>query len=533
MLAFLLAWLWPFHGKPWTSFQQESLAFCAGLLMMVSLLFCSVRVPVSVVGFFLLATLPLLQLQSGIIFFAGDAWVASGYLAGFGVMLLAGYNWSAQGWRKELAEFLAVTFLLAATLSAWIALRQYFFLADSIWEINLAGGRPYANLAQPNHLATLLGLGVAGCVYLYERHLLSRASAALLVAFLIVGLTITQSRTPWVTTLAIMVFWALKARQCSLRLSQKVLCLWALFYLCCILGFPLFSERVQLGGANLAWRAMSLERWELWLQLWHAVWHGPAWGYGWGQISLAQVGVTLNQPLAMMTDYSHNIVLDILLWNGLVPGAVVVLVVGYWLVRLAWLARDRESLFSLLAAGFILVHSMLEFPFAYAYFLLPLAILLGMVAGGVSSVCEWRFSRVALISLLVGAVWLFFNIYADYKIVEKDYFAQRMAAAKVVGFEGGQQVSEIVVLTQLRELQRFRRESPREGMSFSELGWMERVVHRYPYLSNLYRYSLALTLNGRQMEAEKYLMVIRGLHGEESYQQAVQQMAESKVRGSQ
>lgn len=525
VLGFLTAWLWPFHEKPWTSFQQEFVAFGSGLLLLAMILFRPVRMPVSVVGFFLLALVPWLQFWCGLVSFSGDAWVASGYILGFSSMLLVGYSLGVNApSRLFFARFMAAGIVLAATLSGWIALRQYFHLADSIFEIQLKGGRPYANLGQPNHLATLLSLGVAGCFYLYERHLLNRLSAGLLTAFLVLGIAVTQSRTPWVATLAVVIFLTLKNWRLSLRLPTWAILAWAGFYMGCVLLLPHIGEWLQLSTISLSQRASALERWDLWLQFWEAVWHGPLWGYGWGQVIHAQFSVLESQPLGMMAEYSHNVILDILLWNGPLLGGVIVSLIGVWLWRLGWHAKSCEALFALLASGFVLTHSMLEFPFAYAYFLLPLGVFLGLAVADKPFVRSWRFSGYFLSLFLVGGCVFLWLAFKEYGVIRKDYFAQRMVAARVVGFERERSIDDVFFLTQLRELQVFRWMIPCKGMSEDELERMEVVVRRYPHLANIYRYALSLALNGYLERSEEYLNVMRSLHGEEPYRQAVEEI---------
>src|SRR5690554_6577144 len=107
----------------------------------------------------------------------------------------------------SIAQWLAGVILISASLSTWIAIKQWLLLSGSIWVADLpVAGRPFANLAQPNNLATLLGMGLASVIYFYERRKLNGISSGSLAAFLLFGIVLTQSRTPWLAAIAICVF---------------------------------------------------------------------------------------------------------------------------------------------------------------------------------------------------------------------------------------------------------------------------------------------------------------------------------------
>src|SRR5690554_212725 len=226
IIALAWIWLWPFRPLPLNGFAQEILAFSAALIVLtLSLLQVqTIRVAKYVVLFLGLSAIPVLQSWLGLIPFSGNAWLVSAYLFAFSMMLIAGHSMTlnrasiSKGRAEYFIEILAAVFVLASALSTWIALRQYFHLADSIWEVNHNSGRPYANLGQPNNLATLLGLGLAGCLYFYEKQLLGIVAAGVLTFFLLLGLAVTQSRTPWVTSLAILAFWLIKMGDFAPRL---------------------------------------------------------------------------------------------------------------------------------------------------------------------------------------------------------------------------------------------------------------------------------------------------------------------------
>lgn len=519
---FLLAWLLPNHYRPWLAAYQDFASFLAGLLVLSALPWQSFVLRRDVALFFLLPLLPPLQWAAGLIHFSGDALLAFLYLAGFAWMLLAGCNLARDvSGRRYLASLLAGLLVIGAVLSCWIAWRQWLLLSGSIWVADLAlGARPYANLGQPNNLATLLCMGVCGVLYFYERQLLGRLSSGMIVAFLISGIALTQSRTPWVGAVLLLLFWAWKSSGYSMRLRLHAMSLWVGAYAACVLALPYLAELLLLSSSDPLERVRSMERLGLWAQFWQAVWQGPLWGYGWGQVGSAQVSVAVSHPFPIMTEHSHNILLDLLLWNGPVVGGAIVVGLIFWLGRLSWGGRTAEGLFALMASGALLLHGMLEYPLEYAFFLLPLGLLLGLVAAE-SETAEFRLPRWLPGAMLLPCLGLFAWLWHDYRIIEEDYRLMRFESRNIGTLKAEQAAPNVLLLNQLRELVRLERTEPRAGVGAEELQWMQEVAHRYPFRENLLRYVLALALNGQVDAACRQMLVLSALHGEAWYAAAV------------
>lgn len=92
---------------------------------------------------------------------------------------------------------------------------------------------------------------------------------------------------------------------------------------------------------------------------------------------------------------------------------------------------------------------------------------------------------------------------------------------------------DVELLSQLREYIKFARTPAVEGMSASEIEWMRKVAHRYPYYTALFRYSLALGLNGYTAEASDQLLVLRALYGERYYIEAIEVFRSMKIQHGQ
>lgn len=526
--AFIFAWLMPNHNPPWTSANQEFASFFAGLvLVLVILLFRLTRITPGIVGFFMLACIPPLQWWVGLIIFSGDAWITSVFLFGFALMVMVGYNLSLKSEsRYFFSRVMAGVLIAGAVFSLWVAIRQWLqFPSGDFWVIDLPrGGRPYANLAQPNSLATLLCMGLAGTLYLFERHALGRFAAGLLASFLLFGVALTQSRTPWVLSIAVLGFWGWKAYGGRLRLSLLSLLGWIGLYVIYLLALPTITDSLLLISGDPLERAGNSERLTMWGQLLFAVIHGPLWGYGWGQVSVAQIEVAVVYPaLGLTTLYSHNILLDLLVWNGPIIGGLIIFLISVWLLRIGWAVRTSEGLFALLAAGCVLVHAMLEYPLSYAFFLFPLGLLLGLAAVEVSSTRKFEMPVWLLGGFFLIAIGLFVWFWKEYRVLEEYYRVSRFEQARILGETPGE-VPEVFLLSEPREYIRLVRMKSFEGMSETRLDWMRKVAYRRPGAFSLFRYALALGINGRPADAHEQLKIVRAQYGQRVYDQALDEL---------
>ena len=522
----LISWLLPNHVPPFNTAYQDFLAFSAILLLLIFFP-VSIRLDWRILVVIFFAVLPVFQWCVGTIFFWGDAFLTSAYLLFFGLSLSFSSGLSdKEGLRKEFIARLFIFLVLAAVLSVWIAARQWLLLSGSLWIADMPpGGRPFANIGQPNNLATLLGMGLFGVLYLYEKHKFSHLVFWALVIVLLFGIALTQSRTPWVVFPAMLLYWLFKWRQ-DFRLTRLgfagVVCLYASM----VMLLPTLSSALLLSTANPYERMQSLERLDLWWQLAHAVLNGSLWGYGWSQVSVAQVYISQSYPVSLMTEHGHNILLDILLWNGPLVGGVVILFLGVWLVRILWFSRSPESLCSVMAAGVVILHGMLEYPLEYAFLLLPVGLLLGVAISEDSATKLVRIPPFLQYGIVCVLAALLFWAWVEYRVVEEEHRLMRFETAKIGALQSSQIAPPTQLFTQLREFIRFVRTPAVQGMNEEDLDWMRKVAHRYPYPPSLFRYSLALGLNGYSQEARAQLSILRALHGEENYLEALQSIKE-------
>ena len=127
-----------------------------------------------------------------------------------------------------------------------------------------------------------------------------------------------------------MVWFCWKKGNLKLRLNYSFIFVFFVLYLLLLNLIPIVSLEIS-PYSNLVARTAELDdvRKNLWENLYYAVVKGPWWGYGWNQVGLAQAltadsvsGVTIKR----LAVNSHNIFLDLLIWNGPIIGSVLIIV---------------------------------------------------------------------------------------------------------------------------------------------------------------------------------------------------------------
>ncbi|MHB1200543.1 MAG: PglL family O-oligosaccharyltransferase [Polaromonas sp.] len=517
----------PVHFLPWVSWHSEALAFLAVLVLAWHGLFGSARknlsatisFPVTAIPLVALALLVWLQAATGLIAFGGDAFVLTLYL----VISIAGMALGYAGSDKQKTyTVLACTLLLGAFLSAVVAFTQAFELWESsAWISRMPQlRRPGGNLGQPNQLATLLLMGLASLLFLYESGKLGALSAGLFALTLLAGVAATESRTGVLSFLILILWWFAKRKSLGLRLSPWLVSASAIGFLGLFWTWPLLMATIQMTGAGAEVSTSAGARWLVWPQLIEALLQRPWWGWGLGQVASAQNAVVHAYTSSEPFTYAHNIVLDLALGIGIPLAALGVMLTAVWLWRRVRAVKQLASWYCLALVLPVAVHSMLEFPFAYAYFLVPVMFALGALEGMTAAAKPaFRLGVKTVAALLFVATALMAWSVVEYLAIEEDFRIVRFEALRIGKTPPGYQRPHVVLLTQLDALLNGGRIVPRPGMPADELELARKVALRFPWPATQNRYALSLALNGDPDEAVRQLRVMRALHGEKIYQE--------------
>ena len=522
-LAGILTWLVPNHYLPWTAFYNEFLSFVSLTILSLGLAFSATTCQVPRTA--------LIAFSSILLFLALQIWIdpsntsapvtflAAAYLSSFFLAYFIGLQ--APHVKFPVVTPLALSVVVASIISVGLALHQWLELPLGIWLMDMRpGGRPYANLAQPNNLATLLLMGLASLIFLHARGTIGRIAFWTGTIFLTTGITLTQSRTA-VLGLVLLTGWSIAGRKrCEMPISPAQISGAVVIFTASLLFFPWAQDALLLAGGSIVDRGTtSPARLTLWLQTLDAIARAPLTGYGWHQVGPALVEIAHEYDQMLYAEYSHNLFLDFLIWNGIPVGLLLIATLLWWGSTNVLRCRDQVTWLGVAVICVVGVHSMFELPHAYAYFLIPVGLMAGIVDRERSSKQIVFSSKWLITPALTGGI-LLGTVFVEYRIIEEAHREMRFEAARIGSPNSNQSLASIRLLSHLADFVNFARTQATEGLTENELAQMREIVRKNAHPPALFRYALALGLNHRYEDASLELRRLRALHGAEMFAEA-------------
>jgi hypothetical protein len=241
-------------------------------------------------------------------------------------------------------------------------------------------GRAVGNLRQPNHLGSLLLWSLIGAVLLAELRVWPWRGVVAASVLLVLALVLSGSRTGALGTLLLAV-WGAADRRLT-RASRAGLIALPLVTLMLWIGLSAWAHSTgQSFAADTRLRPgngdISSSRFAIWSNTLQMIRHDPWTGVGFGEFNFAwTLSAFPERPVAFF-DHTHSLPLQLLVELGIPLGSVVLallIVALVQAVRCAWSREGNEG--SARRAAFMIVlmiglHSLLEYPLWYEYFLLP------------------------------------------------------------------------------------------------------------------------------------------------------------------
>ncbi len=340
----------------------------------------------------LLIVVLLLQLALGKVAYFGQALLYALYFLFAALLMMLSARLRDTFGLARLSRALAIFLLIGAELNAMIGVLQHFqwhtFL-DPVIAQDLSAGI-YGNLAQPNHYADYLALGLISLGLLFQQRSVKPVYAILLSLPLLFSMTLSGSRSTWLY-LALMIFmaWWLARREATMKPLLR-------YSLLVVAGFVLMHLLVQLhfmaGGGNetntvqrlLSYNGGGDTGGSIRLYLWHEALlmfaQSPLLGIGFGQFAwhhFQMLPLLQANNISGLYNNAHNLVFQIAAVAGIAGLLALLVPLGMW-----WHGTRRAALsgahwwgYSML--GVLAIHSLLEYPLWYAYFVAVAAVLLG------------------------------------------------------------------------------------------------------------------------------------------------------------
>jgi hypothetical protein len=506
-----LAWLLPHHYRPWVTYSGEALAFAALFTLCLIFVKSKLQIPKITLPILLLSLVPMLQLLTGQAFFLSKAFLASCYVFAFWLSIVVAYNLSLNAAREQLMQRFSLLLLGTGVASAIIALCQWLTIEQYFPGLmaNLRSGRPYANFAQPNNMATFLILALLAALYLYETKTLKLKVLVPSAVLLIFAVALSQSRTSWVALGCILIYMAYQQYRGYVSIKWYAVVGWVAAFVASLVFIPhlagLFAEALDapIKSVDLARRATGdMSRIAIWNQMVHAIMQQPLWGYGWHQTSVAYTLVSDTVQGPVWVKSAHNFVLDFILWNGLVIAMPFLVYFSYWAWQLHKHINGIVSVVCILMIGAITVHALLEFPLFYSYFLLPFGFLMGILQAQNKDTAVWEISAHCMqLAVLLGGV-LMVMIHRDY-LVAGPKLAQSSKYEKQP--EKWTLNKPIYLLTEFNDRIEWIRLNPHDPVTKAQLDKIEHMVLNYPIPYDLIKYARVLAYNGYEAEAKYQL----------------------------
>jgi len=522
----------PNHYLPWLAAWSDAVAI-TGLLLLLAYIGAGVeargRISPLLLGVAVISIAAIsIQFASGKILFAGDALMALLYVGIWMAALLAGSILSTSTKGADGMNALTAAWVFAAVLSVGIALVQWTgALSLGIYAADLPpGARPFANVAQPNNFCTLCFVGLCSLLYLNQRQAVTGFPFWAAAAFLLLGMVISQSRTGWLQIALLVACGSALRERTGLRVSRvQLLALGTLFAGGVFFWSSVANVLLLSTGRTLDDQMHAGVRLPYWRAMLDAIGREPIWGYGWQQVGMAQQKVALDHPLiGRYFEHSHNMVLDLLLWNGVPVGGVIVILLMCWLLKRIRGCFDARMAWLLVMVGGVVIHGMVEFPLDYAFILVPVGLAMGAIDSLSTSGEPLRVPRWSVRSLTLLLCVVFVAVAADYLKAEENYRALRLESARVGTDRIVTPAPQLRVLTQLQAFLQFARIEAFPGMRTDQLDRMREVAERFGYPPVLFRYALALALNEQPVEAIRQLQLLRHIWGEKVYEEAKAQI---------
>lgn len=516
----------PDHFPPWTSFHTEAPAFAAGAFLLLASARKTARVGMPGLVLLILIVSAWGQWASGLLHYAGDAWVATAYMVTFAsAWFWAGSQDGVAGEVQPLPLMLALLMMLGLltafqAIAQWLQIESYF----SGWLFTPSYDRSTGNIGQPNQAATLLLMALAaGATLVVQRRIDIRVGW---LWFLLGGwaVVLTQSRTGLLSaTVMVLAFVALSTCRPSLRAFRWHALAWLVFlYAAGFLLQALKWDGARDGVGAEVMTSVGL-RPVLWRQLLAAVADSPWFGYGWLQIGTAQQVGAAHVSGIEQVNYAHNIVLDGLVMLGvplalMVVAACLLWVGGRWKRLLTDDGTAVAALFMLMPFG---IHSMLELPHAYSYFLVPAGALFGVVASRTRSATEraWSVPRPVIALAGTSFVVLLGMLALEYTAIEEDFRVNRFENRRLGSTPTDYEVPHPRFLTQFEGLLHAMRLRATPGMKAEDVDILVASSHRYTWAPLQFRAALALGLNGHPAEARGNLEVIKAMFHPSIYEE--------------
>jgi len=432
-LMWVLPFLYYYHAYPLTTFYQEWGAAVLGLSASIFLLgrqyWQQPEIPRIVLLPISMMILALLQYLLGKVIYFDQALLYALYMLWAALLMMLGHALREKLGLPLLTTVLAVFLLVGTELSALAGVLQHYrwhtFLDAVVTSKNSVA--VYGNMAQPNHYANYISMGLVS-LGLLRLHLRSW-QVVLLAAPLLFVMVLSGSRSSWLYLISMAVLaylWQRRDKSCRHLLNYSLVLLLGFALMHWVVQLPLFSGAATGSLTSMQRLAAEDNTGSIRLYLWHEAWlifsQYPIFGAGLGQFAWEhfQLGPVLKATyITGLYNNAHNLVMHTAAEMGLSGLLILFGTLGMWIwqgVRKHITLHHWWGYAVLLVLG---IHSMLEYPLWYAYFMGVAAILLGVMDGGTFRLELRLLGRLYIATMLLLGILSLVQLQLGYRQLER------------------------------------------------------------------------------------------------------------------
>ncbi len=523
-----LMWVFPFlhyrHQYPLTTFHQEWWSALLGLLALVPLAMRDfwrqpeipriVQLPAALIA--------VLLLQSGFgkIAYFDQALLYILYLLFAALLMMLGARLRDCFGLAELGPVLAAFLLIGAEISALFGVLQHYRWHTPLDPVIVmkVSSSIFGNLAQPNHFANYIALGLVSLGLLHRQRRLQAGYVAALAMPLLFVMTLSGSRSSWLYLLmmaGLAWWWARRdaAQRPLLRYSLLLIAGFGVMHLVVELPFMagadsstntmqrLFGDDASGGVRLYLWREAAL----MFMQ-------SPFLGVGFGQFAwhhFQLLPVLRPGNISGLYNNAHNLIFQIAAEAGAAGLLALFGSLGAWFYGLRRATQSDIHWWGHAALGVLAIHSLLEYPLWYTYFVAVAAILLGALDETRYRLELRNMGRLSVAAILLLGLMTLAQLRSGYRQLEQVLAIRPASAADRSVFErtrdglvevhGGSLLSPYAEYF-MSSLIEVKEEHLREKLELNT-----RVMRFAPTATVAYRQALLLAQAGSQEQAKAML----------------------------
>lgn len=407
-LLISLAWLYPFRYDPWLTAENEFFVLLIPCLLLLPInKYKKLKINELIFIPILLIVFSLIQFIFIEDFFLENLVITSLYSIFIILIIFFSYIYN----NKENVIFLLKLIICTCFFNGFIIIFQVLDYQNIFVLEHYGNKRFYANIGQPNHISTLFLIGIVSSLILCKKNVISKVDFFLITTIFTYLIFLTGSRTG-VLTLILFLSWSLFCDKDNIKSNISIFAYLITFYILLSIVFPQNSRNTVGSVADTANDSRLL----LWSDSVSSIIAKPFTGYGINGVRESR----LYSNLDFTNPYTsaHNFILDSMLWFGCFGGLILIIYI-FRVALKAIVSMDYNGYIILFLIPFSL-HSLLEYPFRYLYFLViiisPLCLLKRLKV--------YEVGRNVFIILVIFYIGLLVSLYYEFNQYSRGaYFA--------------------------------------------------------------------------------------------------------------